>query len=149
VLERDGGRKYTIHFDTAPPADAFWSITLYDQEGFPVANPLNRFAPSSWMPFRYNLDGSLDLYFQNESPGPLPPGPCCSTRAISTSATSSTATPIAPWMPLRFNADGSLDIYLQAESPGKDKESNWLPTPPGQLNLTPQRLSEGSARPRS
>ena len=43
---------------------------------------------------------------------------------------------IAPWMPLTFNADGSLDIYLQAESPGKDKESNWLPTPPGQFNLT-------------
>ncbi len=43
---------------------------------------------------------------------------------------------IAPWMPLKFNADGSLDIYLQAESPGKDKEANWLPTPPGQFNLT-------------
>ena len=43
---------------------------------------------------------------------------------------------ISPWMPLKFNADGSLDIYLQPESPGADKESNWLPTPPGQFNLT-------------
>jgi uncharacterized protein (TIGR03000 family) len=43
---------------------------------------------------------------------------------------------IAPWMPLKFNADGSLDIYLQAESPGPDKEANWLPTPPGQFNIT-------------
>ncbi len=43
---------------------------------------------------------------------------------------------IAPWMPLKFNADGSLDIYLQAESPGKDKEANWLPTPPGPFNIT-------------
>ncbi len=43
---------------------------------------------------------------------------------------------IAPWMPLKYNPDGSLDIYLQAESPGKDKESNWLPAPPGKFNLT-------------
>jgi hypothetical protein len=67
----DGVGRYTIHFDksAAPPADAFWSITLYDAEGFQVANPLDRFALSSWMPFAYNSDGSLDLYFQNESPG--------------------------------------------------------------------------------
>jgi hypothetical protein len=68
----DGANKYTIHFDkgATPPVNAFWSITLYDSEGFQVANELNRFAVSSWMPFKTNGDGSLDLYFQNESPGP-------------------------------------------------------------------------------
>src|SRR5215469_13883837 len=68
----DGANKYTIHFDKAniPPANGFWSITLYDQEGYQVANDLGRFAVSSWMPFHYNQDGSLDLYFQNESPSP-------------------------------------------------------------------------------
>jgi hypothetical protein len=81
----DGANKYTIHFDkgATPPADAFWSITLYDKDGFQVANSLNRFAVSSWMPFKPNGDGSLDLYFQNESPGadleanwlPAPKGP--------------------------------------------------------------------------
>ncbi len=81
----DGANKYTLHFDkgATPPVDAFWSVTLYDSEGFQVANPLNRFAVSSWMPFAYNPDGSLDLYFQNESPGadkeqnwlPAPKGP--------------------------------------------------------------------------
>jgi hypothetical protein len=67
----DGANRYSIHFDKGmtPPADAFWSITLYDPEGFQVANGLNRFAVSSWMPFRYNSDGSLDIYFQNDSPG--------------------------------------------------------------------------------
>ena len=67
----DGANAYTIHFDKdqIPPAQAFWSITLYDNEGFQVANAINRFAVSSWMPFAYNADGSLDLYFQNESPG--------------------------------------------------------------------------------
>ncbi len=68
----NGAYAYSIHFDkgATPPADAFWSITLYDAQGFQVANPLNRFALSSWMPWKYNPDGSLDLYFQNESPGP-------------------------------------------------------------------------------
>jgi hypothetical protein len=67
----DGANKYTIHFDkgAAPPVNAFWSITLYDSDGFQVANALNRFALSSYFPFKINADGSLDLYFQNESPG--------------------------------------------------------------------------------
>lgn len=81
----DGAKPYTLHFekDALPPVNAFWSVTLYDPQGFPVANALNRFALSSWMPFNTNPDGSLDLYFQNESPGqnkeanwlPAPKGP--------------------------------------------------------------------------
>jgi hypothetical protein len=67
----DGANKYTITFEkgAAPPVNAFWSITLYDPQGFQVGNVLNRFAVSSWMPFKYNADGSLDIYFQNENPG--------------------------------------------------------------------------------
>jgi len=67
----DGANKYVLHFDKGqtPPADAFWSITLYDDQGFQVANSINRFNLSSWMPLKYNTDGSLDLYFQNENPG--------------------------------------------------------------------------------
>jgi len=67
----DGANKYTLHFDQSilPPANAFWSVTLYDDQGFQVPNSLNRFAVSSWMPFKYNADGSLDLFFQNENPG--------------------------------------------------------------------------------
>jgi hypothetical protein len=66
-----GGSAYVLHFDkgATPPVDAFWSVTLYDGEGFQVANRLNRFAVSSWMPFEHNPDGSLDLYVQNASPG--------------------------------------------------------------------------------
>ena len=39
------------------------------RRAFRWPNNLNRFAVSSWMPFQYGPDGSLDLYFQNESPG--------------------------------------------------------------------------------
>ena len=67
----DGANKYAIHFgkEEIPPVDAFWSITLYDNDGFQVANSINRFAVSSWMPFKRDADGSLTLYIQNESPG--------------------------------------------------------------------------------
>ena len=67
LADDSGANKYTIHFDkgTMPPVNAFWSLTLYDREGFQVANRLNRFAVSSWMPF--NSDGALDLYLQNEN----------------------------------------------------------------------------------
>jgi hypothetical protein len=81
----DGANKYTIHFDkgATPPVRAFWSITLYDADGFQVDNTLHRFAVSSWMRFKNNSDGSLDIYFQNNSPDkdkesnwlPAPKGP--------------------------------------------------------------------------
>lgn len=80
----------TFEKGATPPAQAFWSITLYDNDGFQVANDLNRFAVSSWMPFKYSADGSLSLYFQNESPGksneanwlPAPKGPFTPTMRI-------------------------------------------------------------------
>ena len=64
--------RYILHFnkDELPPVDAFWSLTLYDAEGFQVANPLNRFAIGDRDELKFNADGSLDLYIQNESPGP-------------------------------------------------------------------------------
>jgi hypothetical protein len=88
----DGANAYTLHFErgAAPPTNAFWSITLYDAQGYQVANALNRFALSSWMPFKYDPDGSLDLYVQSESPGadrqanwlPAPKGPFNLTMRI-------------------------------------------------------------------
>jgi hypothetical protein len=81
----DGDSTYVLHFDkgTTPPVNAFWSVTLYDAQGYQTGNSLDRFAVSSWMPFKYDRDGSLDLYIQNASPGadkeanwlPAPKGP--------------------------------------------------------------------------
>lgn len=42
---------------------------------------------------------------------------------------------ISPRQNLVVNADGSTDLYIQKDSPGKDKESNWLPAPPGEFIL--------------
>ena len=67
----DGSKKYVMHFKKSelPPVNAFWSLTMYDKDGFQVANPINRFAIGGKDDLRYNEDGSLDLYIQHENPG--------------------------------------------------------------------------------
>jgi hypothetical protein len=41
-----GENNYTLHFnkEDLPPVNAFWSVTMYDEAGFQVANPISRFA---------------------------------------------------------------------------------------------------------
>jgi hypothetical protein len=65
-----GGHRYVLHFDKTgfPPVRAFWSVTLYDSDGYFVPNPLNRFGLGDRDPLRYNSDGSLDLYIQQNKP---------------------------------------------------------------------------------
>jgi hypothetical protein len=67
----DGAQKYVLHFgkEELPPVEAFWSVTMYDEQGFQVANPINRFAIGDRDDVKYNPDGSLDLYLQNQNPG--------------------------------------------------------------------------------
>lgn len=81
----DGTKKYVLRFPAGqlPPVDAFWSVTMYDLEGFQVANPLDRFAIGSSHDLRHDADGSLTLVVQHEDPGgeltanwlPAPAGP--------------------------------------------------------------------------
>jgi hypothetical protein len=63
--------KYVLHFnkEELPPVGAFWSLTMYDAEGFQVANSINRFAIGDRDALKFNGDGSLDLYIQNQNPG--------------------------------------------------------------------------------
>lgn len=104
----DGAHKYTINFDkgSTPPVNAFWSVTLYDPEGFQVANSLDRFAVSSWMPFKTNPDGSLTLYFQNDNPG---------------------ADREANWLPA---PKGAFNLTMRLYSPQSDAlTGKWNPPP--------------------
>lgn len=69
----NGANKYTLTFakGQTPPVNAFWSITMYqiDQGWWFVPNPLNKFTVSMRDNPTFNADGSLTLYFQNQSPG--------------------------------------------------------------------------------
>ncbi len=67
-----GEKNYVMHFNKGelPPANGFWSLTMYDKDYFFVANPLDRYSISARQNLKANADGSVDLYIQNESPGP-------------------------------------------------------------------------------
>lgn len=68
----DGNKKYLMHFPAGqlPPTSGFWSLTMYNQDYFFVDNPLNRYTLSARNQLKKNADGSVDLYLQNQNPGP-------------------------------------------------------------------------------
>lgn len=67
-----GENDYLLHFaaDALPPAAAFWSVTMYDADGFQAPNELGRFALGDRDPLAYNPDGSLDIHISHTNPGP-------------------------------------------------------------------------------
>jgi hypothetical protein len=80
----DGNNRYVIHFapGQTPPAHGFWSVTVYDQSGFLVANPIDRYTVGSETGLVPNADGSIDILLQSTPPSslesnwlPTPAGP--------------------------------------------------------------------------
>jgi len=70
----DGGRRYRLTFPPGqlPPANAFWSLTLYElPSSLLYANALNRYLINSPMipSLKRDPDGGTTLYVQNDSPG--------------------------------------------------------------------------------
>jgi len=104
----DGANKYVLHFDKGqtPPANAFWSLTMYDAQSFFVENPINRYNIAAWMPLKYNKDGSLDIYIQRESPGKEKQ---------------------ANWLPA---AEGSFSVTMRIYWPKPEAlDGTWKPSP--------------------
>ncbi|HYZ42208.1 MAG TPA: DUF1254 domain-containing protein, partial [Stellaceae bacterium] len=68
-----GAKNYVIHFPpgATPPVRGFWSLTVYDRDGFLVANPINRYTVGSETALVRNPDGSLDILLQNTAPKTL------------------------------------------------------------------------------
>ncbi len=67
----NGANRYVIQFAKGqlPPVNAFWSITMYNTHQFFVKNPIGRYAIGDRDQLKFNSNGSLTLYLQNESPG--------------------------------------------------------------------------------
>jgi hypothetical protein len=90
-----------------PPVEAFWSITLYDEKGFQVANPINRFAIGDRDELKYGADGSLDIYIQHADPG---------------------ADRQSNWLPAPESGPMNMTMRLYAPKP-EALDGRWAPPP--------------------
>jgi len=43
-VQLNSANRYVIHFDPVPPVNAFWSVTVYDKDGYLLDNPICRYA---------------------------------------------------------------------------------------------------------
>ncbi len=101
--------KYVLRFDKGqfPPVKGFWSVTMYDENNFLAANPLNRYTLSERDKFVTNPDGSVDLYFQADSPGKAKE---------------------ANWLPAPKAKFGvMLRLYWPTDTPPSILDSTWKP----------------------
>lgn len=66
----DGQNAYIIHFAKAdlPPADIFWSLTVYGSDNYLVKNSMGRYALGSRDLMKRGDDGSLDILIQHDKP---------------------------------------------------------------------------------
>ncbi|MEB5964991.1 DUF1254 domain-containing protein [Comamonas testosteroni] len=69
------GQAYRLHLPQGRlPADAFWSVSLYEfvtGGQYMVDNPINRYAIGDRTKgLKFNADGSLDIWLQPTDPGP-------------------------------------------------------------------------------
>jgi hypothetical protein len=103
-----GEHAYTLHFSAAqlPPVRAFWSLTLYGEDGYFVPNSIRRFAIGDRDALKFNRDGSLDLFVQREAPG---------------------ADRDSNWLPA---PDGKFNLSLRLYWPGEEVvRGRWQPPP--------------------
>ncbi|MFM9127372.1 MAG: DUF1254 domain-containing protein [Solirubrobacterales bacterium] len=67
----NGANRYRMVFEKGklPPTKAFWSLTMYDTDGYLVANPSNIYAiGDSHPPLRRKKDGSVVVVIQKDKP---------------------------------------------------------------------------------
>lgn len=95
----DGSKAYRIRFtkDNLPPADAFWSITVYNERFNLVQSAYDRYLVSDTTPgLQYDTEGGLTVYLQAEPPKDAP---------------------MANWIPTP--STGSFNLFLRAYLPGQ------------------------------
>lgn len=106
----ESSTRYTIHLDatTLPPADAFWSLSAYDDRQLFMPNKLQRYTIGDRNALTKNADGSVDLVLQSQHPG--------------------TAEKAANWLPIPV--EGRFTLVLRLYAPKITAlDGTWLPPP--------------------
>lgn len=114
-LDNVGGRlnaanSYTVTFPKGgtPPVNGFWSLSIYNEHHFFVANPINRFSVGTKnKDLKLNADGSLTVYVQPDAP--------------------SDPAQRANWLPA---PKGDFSLYVRAYWPKAEvMQGVWTPPP--------------------
>ncbi len=90
--------------DELPPAKAFWSITLYDQEnGFFIPNDYKKYSVGENAGFKLNAEGGIEIYV---------------------AATKPEGVPMENWLPIN-RQDQNIDLGLRIYAPDLEKVQTW------------------------
>jgi hypothetical protein len=90
--------------DAMPPAEAFWSVTLYDTvNGFFIPNDLKKYSVGENAGMQLNADGGIDIYIAAERPDGVP---------------------MENWLPIN-RGDYGLSVILRAYAPDMDRLQGW------------------------
>ncbi len=114
-LDEKGARltstgRYTVTFPkgATPPVNGFWSLSIYNEHHFFVANPINRFSLGTKnKDLKIGTDGSLTVYVQSDAPAD--------------------AGQRANWLPA---PKGDFSLYLRTYWPkAAVADGSWTPPP--------------------
>ena len=90
--------------DELPPAQAFWSLTLYDKaNGFFIPNDRKKYSVGENAGYKLNEDGGIEIYVAAEKPAGVPE---------------------ENWLPIK-RKDEDIDLILRVYVPDLEKMKSW------------------------
>jgi hypothetical protein len=120
IISADGkplnaGNDYVIRMsqDQMPPAEAFWSVTLYDSKnGFFIPNERKKYSVGENAGFKLDENGGIEIHVAAEQPEGVPE---------------------ENWLPIA-RGDEALDIVMRLYAPDLEKMKTWTPPKAEKVN---------------